>query len=673
MLRRAAFLAASTILVACETVPADGPAPGVAPHGGPLFSDYRGAPEIIRGSGSGGDQATGTVFEDLNRNGTQDPGEPGIPYVKVSNGLDVVLTGQDGSYALPKRDDMAVFVIQPRGYQVPHNEHWVPQFAYQHKPNGSVKAMRFGGMAPTGPLPAAINFPLVKASASERFTCAVLGDTQTYSNTEIGYLRDSTIDDILDRPRAEHPDCTIIVGDVVGDDLGLFDRVSEIVGTLQAPQWWAPGNHDMDLDADSDDAATDTWRANYGPNYYAFEIGNTLFIVLDNIVYPCTEEDAARAGREFCTQDQRKRYNGRITDEQMTFVRNLLEASRGDELVVFAHHIPLVSFMRQDAPEHQTDNAGELHALVDGRKALDLAGHTHTAENLSPGDSFASWREVTGVGALPFRHLVVGSAAGAWYGGDFDHHGVPMALQPMGAPRGWVKLDISGTDYVESYFGSNVGRERTMWTSVNTPIFRSWYNQIMNWRAQDPRRRDPVPPLSINDLPDVQTLTPRDLSRGSYLTANVWFGSSESSVELTLDGRTIPMVRTQDSSGEAPKVGAEWADPFATQRQLSVARFAMESRSGLERNQGVEAANGIRTGPAAPQPQYAVADRNVHLWRARLPEDLPLGVHRAVVTTTDRHGRTSEDTIVIEIREQLPPARFRSDVFDAFENGPPVR
>lgn len=673
MIRRAALFAASLTLIACETVPTEGAGSAPAPSAGPVFSDYRGAPEIIRGSGSGGDEATGTVFEDLNRNGTQDQGEPGIPYVKVSNGLDVTLTGSDGGYALPKREDMAVFVVQPKGYQVPHNENWVPQFAYQHKPNGSVKEMRYGGIAPTGPLPAAINFPLVRAGRSDSFTCAVLGDTQTYSNTEIGYLRDSTIDDILDRPQAEHPDCTIIVGDVVGDDLGLFGRVSEVMGALEAPQWWAPGNHDMDLDADSDDAASDTWRANHGPHYYAFEIGDTLFVVLDNIIYPCTEEDAAREGREFCVEDEDKRYNGRISDEQMTFVENLLAVTPEDRLVVFAHHIPFVSFVDQTSTTHQTDNVTDLYALVGGREALDLSGHTHTTENFSPGDSFAGWSEAVGVEELPFRHIIAGAASGAWYNGDFDHHGVPMALQRMGAPRGWLKLDFTGTDYVETYIGSNVGRERRMWVSVNTPIFRSWYTQIMNWRATPQRERDPVPPLSINDLPDVQTLTPRDLSRGTFLTANVWDGSSETSVEVSIGGRTLPMIRTQDAEGEESKIGAEWADPFATQRQLSVARFALESRSGLPRNQGWEAYRGGKFGPAAPQPQGSVADRNLHLWRARLPEDLPVGVHRAVVRSTDRHGRTSEDTIVLEIREQLPPARFRSDEFDAFENGPPVR
>jgi hypothetical protein len=133
------------------------------------------------------------------------------------------------------------------------------------------------------------------------------------------------------------------------------------------------------------------------------------------------------------------------------------------------------------------------------------------------------------------------------------------------------------------------------------------------------------------------------------------------------------MERTQDASGEEAKVGAEWADPFAVQRQLSVARSALESRSGIDRNQGYEAYRGSSFGPQTPGPTGPVADRNLHLWRARLPEDLDPGLHRVLVRSTDRHGRVTEDSLVIEIRDQQPPPRFRSNVFEGTEDGPPVR
>ena len=76
---------------------------------------------------------SGTVFHDLNGDGQRQSGEPGIPHVLVSNGLDVVRTVEDGTWQLPVRDDMDVTVIQPTGWRVPVDDRQVPQFAFSYK------------------------------------------------------------------------------------------------------------------------------------------------------------------------------------------------------------------------------------------------------------------------------------------------------------------------------------------------------------------------------------------------------------------------------------------------------------------------------------------------------------------------------------------------------------
>ncbi len=661
-----------TLLIAAITLAAFAALPPPAMAGSRL-EPYVASIETVP-SGLAPPQAVrGVVFEDLDRDGKRDPGEPGIEGVLVSNGVEVARTSADGAYLLPVHDDMSVFVIQPSGWRVPTNANWIPQFSYQHKPAGSPKPLRFGGLPPTGALPQAINFPLIREADRDRFNCAVLGDTQAYSNQEIGFLRDSTVDDILDRgPGAV--DCILAMGDVMGDDLGLIPRMAEILGTVGVPQWWVHGNHDYDFDADHDRDSADTWRRLWGPAWYAFEKGQTLFVVLDNVVYPCGAEDARRPGREVCVKDDRKRYNGRIPQEQTAFLRNLLALTDPAKTIVLATHIPLVSFFDNGSAIHQTDNAAELYSIVAGRTALSLSGHTHTIENLSPGDSFAGWKSAVGVGAIPFRHIIVGAASGAWHQGDFDVHGVPMALQRLGAPRGWLNLEFKGARYMETYVGSNVGRERAMWLSLNTPDFRRWFEEINAWRQQPAKTRDPVPPRSIHDLPDVKIVTPRDLAEHTFLTANVWTGDSATIVTVAIgNDPPQPMTRTQEAKDEAANVGAEWADPFAAQRQLSVTRFAMQSRSSDPGAQGLELGRGRRFGPAAPQPQGAVADRSVHLWRYRLPQGLRQGAHVATVRVVDRHGRVFEDRIVFEVRDRRPPVLWRADIWNAFQDGPPLR
>lgn len=616
---------------------------------------------------------SGQVFHDRNGNGILDDRERGVRGVMVSNGRDVVKTARDGSYVLPVRDDMSVFVIQPSGWRVPTDDRFIPQFAYQHKPSGSPKPLRYGGLPPTGPLPSAINFPLQRSDVGEDFTCAVLGDVQTYSNDDVGHARDSVVDDLLDRGPAR-TDCLLAVGDVLGDDMELLPRLAEILGAVQAPQWWVHGNHDFDFDADFDENSADTWRRMWGPEYYAFEMGDVLFIVLDNVVYPCTAEDNTGGGREHCVTGTTKRYNGRITHTQMTFVRNLLAVADADRKLVFAHHIPFVSFQDQTMAAHQTDNVNELYELVGDRPALSLSGHTHTIENFAPGDAFEGWKGVVGVAALPFRHVIAGAVSGAWYNGDWDVHGVPMSLQRQGAPRGFLDLSFEGTDYTMEYIATGLGADRAMWLSLNTPPYRQWFDTLMAWRAEDRATRTTVPPLSVQDLPDVKILTPEDLSGTTWLTANVWMGDTTTDVTVSLNGGTpVVMTRTQSASGEAARIGAEWSDPFATQRQLTVSRVAIQSRSGNEDAQGYAQGRWAKFAPGPPQPLGAVADRNLHLWRFELPTDLNEGVHVAEITATRDHGRTVTDRIVFEVRRERPERLWRAARWDQFEDGPPVR
>lgn len=79
----------------------------------------------------------------------------------------------------------------------------------------------------------------------------------------------------------------------------------------------------------------------------------------------------------------------------------------------------------------------------------------------------------------------------------------------------------------------------------------------------------------------------------------------------------MPMVRTQEARGEPSRDGPDYADPFALQRQLTVARTAIASSSGIAENQGLIQGRQERHLPAPPQPQGSVADHSSHLWRYR--------------------------------------------------------
>ena len=58
----------------------------------------------------------GVVFNDLNADGQRSRGEPGIAGVKVSDGVELAITGHDGSYRLDPIRGRIPFVIKPPAY-----------------------------------------------------------------------------------------------------------------------------------------------------------------------------------------------------------------------------------------------------------------------------------------------------------------------------------------------------------------------------------------------------------------------------------------------------------------------------------------------------------------------------------------------------------------------------
>ena len=150
---------------------------------------YEGSVEAAEKDAEDQSTITGHVFDDANKNSTHDKGEKGIEGVKVTNGRDVTTTDANGRYTLPVYEDMNVSVTQPAGWQVPVDADNFAQFSYVHKPEGSPKDLKFGGLKPTGAVPEYVNFPMAKSqpTAKNDQNCAVASDAQTYDKEEAQY------------------------------------------------------------------------------------------------------------------------------------------------------------------------------------------------------------------------------------------------------------------------------------------------------------------------------------------------------------------------------------------------------------------------------------------------------------------------------------------------------
>src|SRR5580658_9952077 len=84
-----------------------------------------------------GAQVSGIVFEDKDGSGVS-ASNPGLAGVLVSNGRDIAVTGPDGRYALPLREEATIFVIKPAGFTPPIEPLTnLPRFYRHHQPKGS--------------------------------------------------------------------------------------------------------------------------------------------------------------------------------------------------------------------------------------------------------------------------------------------------------------------------------------------------------------------------------------------------------------------------------------------------------------------------------------------------------------------------------------------------------
>jgi len=367
---------------------------------------------------------SGTVYEDLNKNGKKERKEKGIANVQISNGTDVVSSDANGNYKIFVPEDAILFVIKPSGYQFALDQYNLPQFYYINKPNGS-PTLKYGGVKPTGKLPKTIHFGLHATHESDQFTSFVFGDPQAYTQQEIQFF----IDGIIKEVNANQALFGISLGDLVGDDLVLHPEYKKAIQQLNLPWYNVMGNHDMDYDATTDEHADETFESNFGPNNYSFNYGKVHFIVLDNILYPDPRDG--------------KGYWGGLRKDQLQFIENDLKFVPKDNLIVLAFHIPLLD--NQGAWFRVEDRARLFELLKDFPNTLSLSAHTHLQQQIFY-EKEQDWPQ-----PKPHHEFNVGTTSGDWYSGLINQQGVPTATMRDGTPKGYALIHFNGNQYEVDY------------------------------------------------------------------------------------------------------------------------------------------------------------------------------------------------------------------------------
>ncbi|MGO2859836.1 MAG: calcineurin-like phosphoesterase C-terminal domain-containing protein [Brevibacterium sp.] len=566
---------------------------------------YEGHVQVDRGKAADPEKFTGQVFDDVNENSKLDGDEKGVPGVAVSNGVDVVQTDGQGRYSLPVRENMTVSITQPSGWQVPVDSDNFAQFSYNHLPEGSPE-LKYGGIKPTGDTPKAVNFPMIESSstASAEQDCAIASDTQTYDKKEVGYARDGAVGDLADRD--DYQGCgVLLLGDNVGDDLSLNPDLRDLYSNMNGPVRAAAGNHDQDYDSPDDEHALDTFRDQFGPDHFSYDVGKTHFVVLDSIDYSGNAET--------------KKYTERISEDQLEWLRNDLANVPKNAQVVVATHAPIVTHR-----DVVVENAKDFYDVIaDYPNAVTIGGHTHTQENLVAGEKREEWADA-GIPELPNTQIVAGAVSGDWYSGGLNADGLPYSFTSDGSEPGILTLQFDGASRSERYTVRNESDDHQLLLGVNSPEWRDWAQKAQDWQDADKKGEAPE---AISE----KVVTRDDLKQGdTWLTSSFLAGTSDARVEVSFDGKSPSQAEhTQPGKGEALNKGWEYTDPYTASQNL--------------RTSG------------------SVGQTSSHLWRTPIPAGLDLGTHSAEVTGTDRYGREFTETVRFTVVEDEKAAATQSE------------
>ena len=378
--------------------------------------------------------AEGHVFFDSNGNGKFDSAERGIPNIKVSNGRDIVKTSESGAYEIEVSNDSILFVIKPRGWQSPLSDEKLPRFYYIHKPAGS-PAFQFEGVKPTGALPNQIDFALYPQKEPETFKAILFGDPQPSDQKEVDYIAHDVVEELVGTDAL----FGVTLGDIVNNDLSLFESQAKAIAVLGIPWHNVIGNHDMNFDAKNDKLSDETFERMFGPSYYSFDYGPVHFLVLDDVEWRV--EENGKSG-----------YRGGLGKEQMEFIRNDLSRIPHDQLVVLLMHIPLID----------VHDRHELYRLIEKRPfCMSVSAHRHIHEHrfITREDG---WR-----GPQPHHHVINVTVSGSWWQGKQDERGIPHATMADGAPNGYSIISFDGQKYDIQFKAA--GRSKDYQMNIHAP------------------------------------------------------------------------------------------------------------------------------------------------------------------------------------------------------------
>lgn len=282
----------------------------------------------------------------------------GVAGVRVTDGYTFAVTDRRGVYRL-RADGEAKFVYLtlPDGYEIPSRNGAAAMY-HRIVEDGSSR----------------YDFTLQRSEKDmTRHRLLVVADPQVYFEQELDSVRRAAAD--MRRTAADGVEtfgvaCGDIIGDITRKPL-LFDSVRDAIAAGGVPFFYVFGNHDMDVDARTNDYSKSSFEEHFGPTYYSFDRGRIHYVVLDDVFF---------LARGYL-------YAGYLEERQLRWLEADLAAVPHGRTVVVCMHIPTWSRAAQrgewgeEEANKVLNNRRALYKVLEPYRAHIMSAHEHYNEN----------------------------------------------------------------------------------------------------------------------------------------------------------------------------------------------------------------------------------------------------------------------------------------------------
>lgn len=367
----------------------------------------------------------------------------GLAGVVVTDGKSFATTDAQGNYKI-EADDKADFIsiVTPSGYVASYASGTPEFYKTLNAKNFDFTLYPFG-------------------TAKGTYTLFGIGDSQTGPEHDYDRMEHESLPALrqlgqqyLDR---NTPVAAIILGDIADDRPDTYPRFKNDLKTLPFPVYTIIGNHDHYQFMTDDHESSVFYRQFFGPTYYAVNIGNDYYIMLDNIVYKA-----------------RQRYDEAIPREQLDWVKAYTKYIPKGSRVFVSMHCPAYIYNHK----RKLKGSDELMDILSAYDVKILSGHTHIQSNLQLRPNV-------------MEHMI-GALCGSWWLWDWKYckDGTPMGWQVFeSTPKqiSWYYQSIGHpADYQMQAFpvGTFPGHEKELCVKI--------WNYDAKWRVEwfeDGKRR----------------------------------------------------------------------------------------------------------------------------------------------------------------------------------------